>query len=544
MPHSTPRPFAARRRAATLAVAPLAAILAAACADYGTAPSSNPGEQALRTENEGSWEPVGSAYTIPAPQIRGHTGQQGALDYTPTTFVLTERQKVRIRVRGEYTLTQNPQMLAICSEDAALWGIPNDDCTRAPIGPVGPLGIPYSSLWGGSLQTWVILRTPYDYVWIYLQPVEGDPFAAEAVQELPPGTIQVARSGFSCYYHGWVSNRVEGCYQFGGGMTLTVEREGESAELALECKDAQGRNRVPRGTPVTCTARKDPADSPSPLVITGWSFDGKAREDGDPTSPDWTGPLVKGGTVQVTATIGGEQKSATATLVVDDRTWSGVPVMHMREMPESGQEERVPALASRISWASDLGAFRAYLEPPPGEEVEDVIHTVAGGPNDGLSYFGDLSFAVWGRIRTNDAAMRRGSGFYNRQEQGTGSGGTQLGGARWCPARVVASVLPGRVMAHERRHAEVYRQTFAEVVAPVLTELEQMTGTYDELADRYDPLRAEADRKAIDASLAIHDHPDDHPDNLVSVSDGGRPCNLKNEDGALLRNPPKETATR
>lgn len=306
----------------------------------------------------------------------------------------------------------------------------------------------------------------------------------------------------------------------------------QTAKLTLTCPPT-----VTRGAEVVCTAAKDPANAAGAITITAWSFDGTPRGDGDLQSLEWRGIMVQSGTVQVKGKIGsGTEQTATATIQVVDREWANAPVMHMLELGATGGEDRVRPLASKISWASDLGFFRAFPEPPPGgEQMDDPITDVQGGPNDGLYYFADLSFPIWGRIRINDAAMSRGSAFYEAQERNPSGGGTRIGGQQWCSNRVVTSVLPDLVRAHERRHAEVYRQTYGEVVRANLPELERMTGTYSELADRYEPLRDEADDVAIDASWAIHELRGNP--NKVTPSDNGRECNLKNEDGGQLENP-------
>jgi hypothetical protein len=329
-------------------------------------------------------------------------------------------------------------------------------------------------------------------------------------------------------------------------VTLTIRPL--SRRLKLTCTGDLGRNLVTRGKLITCTAEKDARSAPGPLVITGWTYGGVPRGDGDPVSAEWKGIMVKGGTVQVSGRVGsGEVQTATATIVVEDRTWGGeIPLMHMEEMGASGGDTRFPALPAVIEWASNLGGFRSFLEPPPGERAEDPIQTVEGGPNDGLSYFGDLSFPVWVRIRINDTAMQRGSGFYNAQERDASSRGSTIGGAPWCSARVVTTVLSDRVRAHERRHRDVYREAFASMVRPHLSDLESLTGSYVELSDRYDPMRNEAHVRATTAALAIHADKDarEHPDNVITVSEGGRRCNLKNEYRRLLDNPPNEAAAQ
>jgi hypothetical protein len=328
-------------------------------------------------------------------------------------------------------------------------------------------------------------------------------------------------------FHGWL-------YAETNQRASLVARPINTGNIKLSCTGDLGPNRVTRGKQINCTAEKDPANATGALTVTEWSFNGAPRTDGDPTSSTWGGIMVTGGTVQVKGRV------ATATIAVVDRPSPEVPLLHQgEELGATGGEARVPALPSEIAWAKDLGETRFFAEPPPGVQLEDPIQQVSGGPNDRLAYFGDLSFPVWVYVRINTGAMARGSAFYNAQEQGSSSGGTRVGGTRWCSRRVVNTTLPDQVRAHERRHVEIYQQYYAQVVRPELTALEQMTGTYSELADRYEVLRANAGAEAHKASKALDS--EGHPERLAATEDG-RPCALKNENGAPLRNPPQEDA--
>jgi hypothetical protein len=320
-------------------------------------------------------------------------------------------------------------------------------------------------------------------------------------------------------------------------IEITFEKEAD--ELKLTCTSDRGRDVVTRGKLITCTAEKDPADEPGPLVITGWAFENVQRGDGDPTSTEWKGIMVKGGTVQVSGRVGsGEVRTATATIEVVDREWPDLPKLELRVFGASDGETDVPALPARIAWASDLGTFTPLLSPAPGQQWEDAIQNIVGGPNDGLDYFADLSFPLRGRIRINNEALSAGSGFYDAQERNSTGGGTTIGGPPWCSARVVTRTLPGLVRAHEERHEVVYREKFGEVVRAELPSLERMTGSYSDLADAYDALRGRANSIATSASLDIHKLRGNP--NRITVSENGRDCNLKNEDGRLLETEPTE----
>lgn len=309
----------------------------------------------------------------------------------------------------------------------------------------------------------------------------------------------------------------------------------QESEIELTCTGDLGPNRVTRGQRINCGVTAMPSGTMTDIQ---WNFEESSRSDGDPASPTWAGPMVRSGTVQVSARIGsGPPQSASATIEVVDRTWPDVPKTDLRTFGVTDGDEDMPALPARITWASDLGVFRAFAEAAPGEQQwPDAIHNVVSGPNYGLDYFADLSFPVRGRIRIHDEAMSSGSGFLRAQERNSTGGGTVIGGVPWCSPRVVTSTLPGLVRAHEDRHAEVYREKYAEVVRAELAVLERMTGTYSDLADAYDSVRARAHAAATAASLDIHKLRGNP--NTVTASENGRNCNLKNEDGRLLENEP------
>lgn len=399
-------------------------------------------------------------------------------------------------------------------------------------GPGGSSGYP-QLLWrqpgdGAVILSWWPARgRPQSYVG---EP-GPNPVYSTSFQVRGPGTLRLARTSFKVGL-GFIGN-VEGESQ---RFTIHATPIAQ-ASVQLNCSGDLGPNRVTRGKEVVCTARKNPDSAPGAVTVSGWSFEGTPRTDGDRTSLEWRGIMVKSGRVEVRGKVGnGPEQPASAQIEVIDRTWSDMPVIHLLELPATGGEPRVDPLAEKIMWASDLGEFTPFLEPPQGEELADVIGFVDGGPNDGIHYFVDLSFPVWARIRINLAAMTEGSGFYRAQER-TRRSSNQIGGASWCSNRIVSRDLPGLVGTHERRHVEVYREVYSSVVGPLMTGLEQMTGSYTDLADRYEPLRRKADKDAMSASKNLDSK--NHPD-MLRFSENGRECELMNEEGDVLTNEPEE----
>jgi hypothetical protein len=318
------------------------------------------------------------------------------------------------------------------------------------------------------------------------------------------------------------------------GQFITVEYLSQN-KLVVECEgDLPTTNTVTRGAEVTCAARKDPVNAPGALTISGWSFDGQPRTDGDLTSATWKGVMVKGGTVEVKGTIGGgTEQTARATVQVKDRTWS---VAFTVKQVGNGDDDRL-TLNSAIRWAHDLGGANFFTTPSRSASSPEVTEVVDGGPNHEFRYFTDLSFPVYAHYVLNHAAMSRGSAFYLAQEEERPGGGTRLGGTNWCDRSVITSSLPRLVEAHELRHIEVYKEVFFQELQPVLQRLEPMTGPdAGELIDAYEEAFAEVQKTAHEASDAIHKIPNAGNPNLVKPRDSQGECLLRNQIGGELKN--------
>jgi hypothetical protein len=307
------------------------------------------------------------------------------------------------------------------------------------------------------------------------------------------------------------------------------------ANLALTCTGDLGVNRVTRGGTISCNATKDPADAPDPLIVTGWSFDGVTRADGQSASTEWVGQMARSGTILVRGRIGSAtERNASAAIEVVDREWAGrAPVFSIRRI-QNGEDDRL-TLSSQVRWAHDLGAADFFPVESEDDTPPEVSTVIQGGPNDGIAFFGDLSFRVFALYVLNDAAMTRGSDFYEAQEPSGAGGGTRIAGINWCDAGVVTRTLRSLVEAHELHHVEVYRETFTHELTSRLADLERRTGISGaDLDDEYDAVWSDLDNIARDESRAIHKKRGNP--NRVTLRDQGGECALKNELGGPLDN--------
>jgi hypothetical protein len=161
-----------------------------------------------------------------------------------------------------------------------------------------------------------------------------------------------------------------------------VEEE-EKPKLALTCTGNLGANRVTRGQQITCTASTDAATAPGELKITGWSFEGKARTDGDVTSTRWAGVMVQSGTVMVRGTIGTTPEQAERVLVSVEarKDWAG-KIVYPAALPNAVVDpERFPNPPVR-----DSSGYDVYIPGGLGVYEFDLswrghLALVATGPN-------------------------------------------------------------------------------------------------------------------------------------------------------------------
>ena len=291
-------------------------------------PSSNPADAQPALSSASQWTPIGGVFALPTPPVMGAFGMQGATDFMATPFVLSEPERVRIRVTGQISASENPVAYDLCFQESFGTGY---GCGRSPIGPIGPAGFPVNSIWHGGLAVWLRLARPGDDVWIPLRESAEDPFAVEAVIDLPPGVIEMARVGFQCTYRSrdWVT---AGCYLFSGFQTMTVERLADTFQVSVACTPA-----VVRGQDAACSASWTPASINAGEIEFAWRFDpDSVRVFPDPTAPAldpppsvdtiavglsrWSGPMVIGGRVTVRASYNGATPLDSARVSISARS--------------------------------------------------------------------------------------------------------------------------------------------------------------------------------------------------------------------------------
>jgi hypothetical protein len=226
-------------------------------------------------------------------------------------------------------------------------------------------------------------------------------------------------------------------------------------------------------------------------------------------------------------------------VTVLDRNWSSRKPAYIFSKIANGQDERL-ILPTEIRWAEDLGAAVFPRTETQAEPAPDFFMAeVPSGPNQGLDYFGDeTNLYFFGYYTLNDAAMARGSAFYNAQDNGNSSGGTTIGGLNWCDAGVVTSALAGLVDAHERYHGEAYGRALTRELPGALARLERVTGQdIGALYEAYDAEWKKLDERAITESLAIHNERGNP--GRVTPRDSHGDCALKNQFGAVLETEPQ-----
>ena len=332
-----------------------------------------------------------------------------------------------------------------------------------------------------------------------------------------PGRVQVAAS---------VEMKRARARSGGGGQQCTSLSGCEQASLALHCD----KTNPTRGETVTCTARGEP--STATLVIKDWSFEGEPRKDDPLDGTSWSGPMVRSGTITVNATVNGHAQTASATISVAPRDWSGkTPAITVARVP-NGDPQNLPRLPEAVMYTHDLG-HTSYTT----ENEETTI--ISRGPNFDYIYFADVHFRGAAYYSINDQAFAPNSRFQNAQEPNSGSSGssTHIGGVLYCQQSDVPRQA-ARVETHEQEHARVYRERFTEIVQAELGRLEALVSKNDqELTDAADALTKRADHEAAERSREVVD--DLNGRYVIRfLNSSGHPCRLRNVAGGDLGNAP------
>jgi hypothetical protein len=171
----------------------------------------------------------------------------------------------------------------------------------------------------------------------------------------------------------WVRGHIEDQIVFAKSEIVRVQ----PVRLKLDCTPIP----VTRGQSITCTASKDPRSAPGELKITGWSFDGVARKDGDVSSNVWAGVMVEGGAVEVRGTIGAQTSEGKAVVRVENRAWTDV-LQAPRVAYDVCAVRTNTCLQTPPVEDRDLG--KTYLPP---FQFALGLQQVGEGPNTGWWYF-------------------------------------------------------------------------------------------------------------------------------------------------------------
>lgn len=138
---------------------------------------------------------------------------------------------------------------------------------------------------------------------------------------------------------------------------------------------------VTRGNDVSCNASVAPSVMKDSFTLTGWSFSGRPRTDGDLLSLTWAGPMVDSGMVRVQGRLRGRSVADSATIAVSARVWP---------------EIQITSVSHRIK--RDVRSMAHY--PPDGlafgrhqrgglDSVNMQVRRIDHGPNTGYWYLGD-----------------------------------------------------------------------------------------------------------------------------------------------------------
>ncbi len=195
-----------------------------------------------------------------------------------------------------------------------------------------------------------------------------------------PGTIEVSRAGSDAYWDFSGAQTVQIWRMRGAQPPPPPQRE---PRIALTCSP----DPVVRAQEITCTASRDTAGGPGELKIIGWSFEGEERKDGDVTSTQWRGVMVKDGTVQVRGTIADRAVApGKAKIRVERRQW---PVMQLTKPPRVVVTVDPLNMSPYPPDANGYGRFILVSDEFTTYFGALPVHVINSGPNAGRSFLPD-----------------------------------------------------------------------------------------------------------------------------------------------------------
>lgn len=250
-----------------------------------------------------------------------------------------------------------------------------------------------------------------------------------------------------------------------------VVREQES-RLELSCPPS-----VERGNPMRCTVAANPAGT---LTDIQWSFSDTAghvvRDSG---RAEWTGTMVVGGRINVTARLSGTPVASDTPIAVTPRRWPRISVVAV----DSGNGH----LPAQPRFIYDL----ADTHPPIPDGPID-IDTITSGPNAGWAYLA-LPITRVRAIVHISGGFRPGTPLYQMQRWGT----DPVTGQPFCRPSQFSSDVEQGARQHEGliagpspSHVSVYRQWYRNNTPQ--THMEAVAGFLDDFSVDY-PFQAKVE---------------------------------------------------
>jgi hypothetical protein len=201
--------------------------------------------------------------------------------------------------------------------------------------------------------------------------------------------------------------------------------------IQLTCASGQ-----PRGGDVSCTASSD--DPNKPLTIIAWSFKAAITNDVvvrtvNICSAVWGGKLAANGEVTVQGTIDGVERSKTASVTVQARTWA--PDTTDKDF-KVDSPANLPAKPTADS--GQLGSTAVDLPIQVGEMSEWGVIIDDEGPNQNFVYLTKYPIKTKTWPAVNTTALSDTSQFYRIQYPKK----TKVGAVMYCERAYVIGIIP------------------------------------------------------------------------------------------------------